>query len=190
MMYHEDLLHFYQTWLDDFTRLVIRMTACHQNITYSHKLTVGSLTFPEQSAVTAIVPRNLYRIINGNTPPVIIPPAPVTGLYAEEFLLIHHPMLEGVLLSECIRLNQRSLANKLTSLFHHYRKSDFHQKLIWLCWYDLMLGTPMTDWLETLKHKSCTEMVAWINDRQAENDVLTRMMDEYAMLSCLDNFAM
>lgn len=188
MMYHEDLLHYYQTWLDDFTCLVIRMTACNQNITYSHKLMVGSLTFPDQSAVTAIVPRNLYRIIHGNTLPFVVPPASATGLYAVAPRLINHPMLEGVLLSECMRLNKSSLVNKLASLFHQYQRTELHQKLVWLCWYDLMLGAPMTDWLERLKHKSRAEMIVWINDRQAENDVLTCMMDEYAMFSSLDNF--
>ncbi|WP_274537343.1 hypothetical protein [Escherichia coli] len=33
---------------------------------------------------------------------------------------VHHPMLEGILLSECERLRQRSLANKLISLFRQF----------------------------------------------------------------------
>ena len=46
----------------------------------------------------------------------------MVNLCTSEHLLVHHPMLEGILLSECERLRQRSLlANKLISLFRQFR---------------------------------------------------------------------
>ncbi|BET61314.1 hypothetical protein YPSE1_07730 [Yersinia pseudotuberculosis] len=88
-------------------------------------------------------------------------------------------MLEGILLSECVRLKQRSLANKLTSLFQQFRGTELRLKLVWLCWYDLMLGNSLADWIENLTLKSGEEVNNWVNDRQTENHRLTSMMDEY-----------
>ena len=63
-------------------------------------------------------------------------------------------MLEGVLLSECERLGQHSLANRLISLFRQFSGTELRLKLVWLCWYDLMIGNSLKDWTENLKRKS------------------------------------
>lgn len=63
-------------------------------------------------------------------------------------------MLEGILLSECERLRQRSLANKLISLFRQFGGTELRLKLVWLCWLDLMTGNSLEDWKENLKRKS------------------------------------
>ena len=75
-----------------------------------------------------------------------------------EHLLVHHPMLEGILLSECERLRQRSLANKLISLFRQFGGTELRLKLVWLCWLDLMTGNCLDDWTENLKRKSEKEL--------------------------------
>ncbi|WP_426099188.1 hypothetical protein [Providencia sp. PROV200] len=59
--------------------------------------------------------------------------------------LRYHPMLEDILLSECMRLGQRSFTNKLISLFNQFNNPELRPKLMWLCWYDLMLGFPSDD---------------------------------------------
>lgn len=92
--------------------------------------------------------------------------------------MAHPPMLEGVLLSECVRLKHRSLTNKLTSLFQQFSGTELRLKLVWLCWYDLMLGNCLADWIQSLKFKTSEEVNNWVNDRQAENHMLTSMMDE------------
>ena len=79
-------------------------------------------------------------------------------------------MLEGILLSECVRLKQRPLANRLISLFRQFSGSELRLKLVWLCWYDLMLGNCLDDWTDNLRFKK---------DKEAENPVLTSLMDEY-----------
>ncbi len=53
------------------------------------------------------------------------------NLCTSEHLLIHHPMLEGILLSECERLKQHSLANKLISLFRQFGGTELRLKLVW-----------------------------------------------------------
>lgn len=62
-------------------------------------------------------------------------------------------MLEGILLSERVRLKQRPLANKLISLFRQFSGSELRLKLVWLCWYDLMLGNSLNDWTDNLRFK-------------------------------------
>lgn len=153
---------------------------CHQNIYHYHILTVGRLNFPGKEAVIAIVPHWLHRIIYGKAAASLsIDDDLNVSLLTQEHLLAHHPMLEGVLLSECIRLKQRSLANKLTSLFQQFRGTELRLKLVWLCWYDLMLGNCLADWVESLKFKTSEEVNSWVNDRQAENHMLTSKIDEY-----------
>ncbi len=92
-------------------------------------------------------------------------------------------MLEGILLSECARLKQYSFANKLISLFQQFNDPEIRPKLVWLCWYDLLLGSPLDDWNHTLKLKSKEQLVEWVIDRQAENGGLTTIMDEYVLFS-------
>ncbi|SPW43121.1 Uncharacterised protein [Escherichia coli] len=57
-------------------------------------------------------PKSLHRLIYGPdkraTPP--LDDDLIVNLCTSEHLLVHHPMLEGILLSECERLRQRSLA--------------------------------------------------------------------------------
>lgn len=182
---YDELLKYYQTWLTDFTRLAVRRGMCHQNIYFSHHLVVDCLFFPEQEPLIAIVPQSLYRLIHGKTEPVLLSVEDDMEMSLEmhEYLLFHHPLLEGVLLSECLRLKQRSLANKLTNLFQQFRGTEIRLKLVWLCWYDLMLGAPLTEWVDTLKFKTKEEMHHWVNARQNENWALTRLMDEYVTFS-------
>ncbi|EOZ3891033.1 hypothetical protein ACQLOM_001245 [Escherichia coli] len=130
--------------------------------------------------VIAIVPQCLHRIIYGRAAaPLTVNEDLSVSLFTQEHLLAHHPMLEGILLSECVRLKQRPLANKLISLFRQFSGSELRLKLVWLCWYDLMLGNCLDDWTDNLRFKKDKEMDIWINDRQAENPALTSMMDEY-----------
>lgn len=81
-------------------------------------------------------------------------------------LLRYQPMLEGVLLSECVRLGQLSFANKLISLFKQFNEPDLRHKVMWLYLYDLMLGFPLDDWLNALKMKTEEQLVEWIIGRQ------------------------
>ena len=62
---YEELYKYYQVWLTDFTKLTVRSGMCHQNIYLHHTLTVGSLKFPGEEEVIAIVPQCLHRIIYG-----------------------------------------------------------------------------------------------------------------------------
>ncbi|AJI95812.1 hypothetical protein BD65_2406 [Yersinia ruckeri] len=178
---YEELHRYYQTWLMDFTKLAVRQGMCHQNIYYTHNLKVGCLKFPGKEPVIAIVPQCLHQIIYGKTSatPLSLEDDLSVSLCTQDHLLVHHPMLEGVLLSECVRLKQRSLANKLISLFRQFSGNELRLKLVWLCWYDLMLGNRLTDWTENLKCSTEEEVNIWIINRQAENSRLTSMMDEY-----------
>ncbi|HDS8777281.1 TPA: hypothetical protein QHV38_002723 [Klebsiella michiganensis] len=177
---YEELYKCYQTWLTDFTKLTVRSGMCHQNIYHHHTLTVGSLKFPGEEEVIAVVPQCLHRIIYGRAAaPLTVNDDLSVSLFTQEHLLAHHPMLEGILLSECVRLKQRPVANKLISLFRQFSGSELRLKLVWLCWYDLMLGNCLDDWTDHLRFKKDKEMDIWVNDRQAENSALTSLMDEY-----------
>lgn len=183
---YEEILKYYQTWLMDFSKLAVRQGMCHQNIYYSHYLMIACLKFPNREPVHAVVPQCLHKIIFGPQLEKSQPPLDDqnVSLSTQEHLLIHHPMLEGVLLSECVRLKQRSLANKLISLFQQFSGTEIRLKFVWLCWYDLMLGNDLTEWIESLKFKSEPEIIVWINNRQAENEALTCAMDEYVTFAC------
>ncbi len=98
---HDFLLQHYQRWLDDFTRLAVRHGLCHPNIRASHQLTIGSLRFTGTGQVTAVVPHALYRLFCGNPPVITVAEDMSTRLDSDTTLLLHHPMLEGILLSEC-----------------------------------------------------------------------------------------
>ena len=132
-----ELLHEnYQKWLTGFTRHAVSWGVCHPNIYYFHNLTPGWVSFNGEKPEIAIVPQSLHRLIYGSdkraTPP--LDDDLVVNLCTSEHLLVHHPMLEGILLSECERLRQRSLANKLISLFRQFGGTELRLKLVWLCW--------------------------------------------------------
>ncbi|WP_230887375.1 hypothetical protein, partial [Escherichia coli] len=153
---YEWLHESYQKWLTGFTRHAVSWGVCHPNIYYFHNLTPGWVSFNGEKPEIAIVPQSLHRLIYGPdkraTPP--LDDDLIVNLCTSEHLLVHHPMLEGILLSECERLRQRSLANKLISLFRQFGGTELRLKLVWLCWLDLMTGNCLDDWTENLKRKS------------------------------------
>lgn len=67
------------------------------------------------------------------------------SLVVDDRLLCYHPMLDGTLLSECMKLGLSSFANKLISLFNPFNNPKLRPKLMWLCWYDLMLDFTLDD---------------------------------------------
>ncbi|APW17092.1 hypothetical protein P7T24_000655 [Salmonella enterica subsp. enterica serovar Muenster] len=180
---HDVLLNSYQRWLSDLTSIAIKNGMCHPHIQFSHGLTLSTLYFPGTGAVTAVVPQSLYRMIYGKTrpDPLSIQRDFLISLDINTELLFTHVGLEGILLSECARLKQNHLASKLRSLLTRVRSSELRQKLIWLCWYDLMMGTPADDWLDILALADDEQITTWLIHRQEENTVLTALMDEYVM---------
>ncbi|HCT3128716.1 TPA: hypothetical protein OT099_004802, partial [Escherichia coli] len=160
-----ELLHeSYQKWLTGFTRHAVSWGVCHPNIHYFHTLTPGWVSFNGEKPEIAIVPRSLHRLIYGpdkRSSPSLDDDL-VVNLCTSEHLLVHHPMLEGILLSECERLKQHSLANKLISLFRQFGGTELRLKLVWLCWLDLMTGNSLDDWTKNLKHKSEKDLEQWI----------------------------
>ncbi|EFH4548108.1 hypothetical protein, partial [Escherichia coli] len=128
-----ELLHeSYQKWLTGFTRHAVSWGVCHPNIHYFHTLTPGWVSFNGEKPEIAIVPRSLHRLIYGpdkRSSPSLDDDL-VVNLCTSEHLLVHHPMLEGILLSECERLKQHSLANKLISLFRQFGGTELRLKLV------------------------------------------------------------
>lgn len=98
----------------------------HPFIKNSYQLTVADIRFPDTDSTPAIVPACLYRLIHGKTlpEPLSLQSDMNVSLIVDDRLLRYHPMLEGILLSECMRLEQRSFANKLISLFNQLNDSD------------------------------------------------------------------
>ncbi|WP_247162459.1 hypothetical protein [Escherichia coli] len=208
-----ELLHEnYQKWLTGFTRHAVSWGVCHPNIYYFHNLTPGWVSFNGEKPEIAIVPQSLHRLIYGpdkrSSPsldddlvvnlctsehllihhPMLegilsLDDDLVVNLCTSEHLLIHHPMLEGILLSECERLKQHSLANKLISLFRQFGGTELRLKLVWLCWLDLMTGNSLDDWTKNLKHKSEKDLEQWIIARQGQSEPLTNLMDQYVLMA-------
>ncbi|EBG5865752.1 hypothetical protein FI246_07835 [Salmonella enterica subsp. enterica] len=178
---HDVLLNTYQRWLSDLTSIAIKNGMCHPNVQSSHGLTISTLYFPATGAVTAVVPQSLYRMIYGKTrpDPLSIQRDFLISLDINTELLFTHAGLEGGLLSECVRLKQNHLASKLRHLLTRVRSRELRQKLIWLCWYDLMMGAPVDDWLDMLALADDVQITTWLIHRQEENTVLTALMDEY-----------
>ncbi|GCG61397.1 Uncharacterised protein [Escherichia coli] len=69
------------------------------------------------------------------------------------------------------------------SLFRQFSGTELRLKLVWLCWYDLMIGNSLKDWTENLKRKSEKELAEWVIERQTENEPLTYLMDQYVLLA-------
>ncbi|QLQ98300.1 hypothetical protein H0910_04265 [Providencia alcalifaciens] len=183
---YEELLSYYQRWLNGYTKLSICQGMCHSLIQNSHYLMVSYIRFSSHEACqVAVIPARLYRLVYGNAYPDKLTEEGDLNLsfHIDERLLRYHPMLEGILLSECARLKQHAFANKLISLFQQFDDPEIRPKLVWLCWYDLLLGSPLDDWNHTLKLKSKEQLVEWVIDRQAENGGLTTIMDEYVLFS-------
>ncbi|ECG8572689.1 hypothetical protein FNI38_10920 [Salmonella enterica subsp. diarizonae] len=183
---HEELLRYYQTWLMDYTKLTVRHGICRPSIFIYHNLTVGRLYFPGKEPVIAIVPQRLQKIIYGKSTEASLLSLDDDlniSLCIQEHLLAHHPMLEGILLSECVRLKQRPLANRLISLFQQFSGTELRLQLVWLCWYDLMLGHSLVDWTESLKFKTPEEVDIWIIGRQTENRALANETGEYVEMA-------
>ncbi len=187
-----ELLHeSYQKWLTGFTRHAVSWGVCHPNIHYFHTLTPGWVSFNGEKPEIAIVPRSLHRLIYGpdkRSSPSLDDDL-VVNLCTSEHLLVHHPMLEGILLSECERLKQHSLANKLISLFRQFGGTELRLKLVWLCWLDLMTGNSLDDWTKNLKHKSEKDLEQWIIARQGQSEPLTNLMDQYVLMAYRTGFA-
>ncbi len=199
----------FQKWLTGFTRHAVSWGVCHPNIYYFHNLTPGWVSFNGEKPEIAIVPQSLHRLIYGPDkrslhrlffgPVELRCPSLdddlVVNLCTSEHLLIHHPMLEGILLSECERLKQHSLANKLISLFRQFGGTELRLKLVWLCWLDLMTGNSLDDWTKNLKHKPETQirkrsrwksekdLEQWIIARQGQSEPLTNLMDQYVLMA-------
>ncbi|EFE2109256.1 TPA: hypothetical protein ODM41_004354, partial [Escherichia coli] len=98
---YEWLHESYQKWLTGFTRHAVSWGVCHPNIYYFHNLTPGWVSFNGEKPEIAIVPQSLHRLIYGPdkraTPP--LDDDLIVNLCTSEHLLVHHPMLEGILLS-------------------------------------------------------------------------------------------
>ncbi|STL54325.1 transposase [Escherichia coli] len=168
-----------------FTRHAVSWGVCHPNIYYFHNLTPGWVSFNGEKPEIAIVPQSLHRLIYGpdkRSSPSLDDDL-VVNLCTSEHLLVHHPMLEGILLSECERLKQHSLANKLISLFRQFGGTELRLKLVWLCWLDLMTGNSLDDWTKNLKHKSEKDLEQWIIARQGQSEPLTNLMDQYVLMA-------
>lgn len=169
--------------LDVLTKLAVEQRMCHPYIKNSHQLMVADICFPDNDSTPAVVSVCLYRLIHGKTlpEPLSVQSDMDVSLEVDNRLLRYHSMLEGILLSECMWLGQRSFDNKLISLFNQFNNPELRPKLMWLCWYDLILGFPLDDWVNTLKVKTEEQLVEWIIGRQMENWGLTRIMDDYVL---------
>ncbi len=146
-----ELLHEnYQKWLTGFTRHAVSWGVCHPNIYYFHNLTPGGCHSMAKTGdchrSPESAPADLWS--DKRSSPSLDDDL-VVNLCTSEHLLVHHPMLEGILLSECERLKQHSLANKLISLFRQFGGTELRLKLVWLCWLDLMTGNSLDDWTKT-----------------------------------------
>nr|WP_282559947.1 hypothetical protein [Providencia rettgeri] len=144
---------------------------------------VANIRFLGTDNVPAVVPVCLYRLTHCKMlpGPLSVETDMDVSLIVDNRLLSYHQILEGILLNEYVRIGQLSFANKLISLFNQFDNPELRPKLMWLCWYDLMLGFPLDDGLNTLKMKTEEQLVKRIIGRQMENWGLTRIMDDYVL---------
>ncbi|MCP1437992.1 hypothetical protein J3D56_001428 [Erwinia persicina] len=64
-----------------------------------------------------------------------------------------------------------------------FSSPEHRHKLVWLCWYDLMIGATLEDWLDNLKRKAPEDLGLWLIGRQEENISLMQIMDEYLLFT-------
>lgn len=63
--------------------------------------------------------------------------------------------MEGVLLGQLCKIEASSLSAR-------FKVREIRHKLIWLCSYNLMLGTSMINWMENLKRMNHEEIYFWL----------------------------
>lgn len=115
-----------------YTKLSICQGMCHLLIQNKHHLIVSYIRFSSHEACqVAVSPACLYRMAYGKVYPDKLTEEEDLNLsfHIDERLLRYHPMLEGILLSECARLKQHSFANKLISLFQQFNDPEIRPKL-------------------------------------------------------------
>ncbi|EOD6327736.1 MULTISPECIES: hypothetical protein [Providencia] len=91
---------------------------------------VAGIRFPDNTSHSLS-----FLLVHGKTLPesLSVQSDMNVSLEVDNRLLRYHPMLEGILLSECMRLGQRSFANKLISLFNQFNNPELRPTLMWLC---------------------------------------------------------
>lgn len=61
---YEELLSYYQRWLNGYTKLSICQEMCHSLIQNSHYLMVSYIRFSSHEACqVAVIPARLYRLV-------------------------------------------------------------------------------------------------------------------------------
>ncbi|AUQ41077.1 secretoglobin family protein [Yersinia ruckeri] len=163
------LLHHYQTWLDDFTRISLWHGLCQQELTQWHRLALTSCHIPEGSVI--VIPQCLLQITHS---PGVEACAIVTKITKQT----DWPLLAGVLLSECYRLKQGTLAEQLQMLFRLYSPA-IRQALTLLCWCELVMGLDMSEWY-TLHLLHPDTVAQWLAAKQKAYEGLTTLIEGYS----------
>ncbi|OVZ79001.1 secretoglobin family protein [Yersinia kristensenii] len=162
------ILNHYQTWLDDFTRISLWHGLCQQALTQWHRLAMTSCLTPEGTVI--VIPQCLLQITHS---PGIDACAIVTKITKQT----DWPLLSGVLLSECYRLEKRTLAEQLQMLFRSHSPA-IRQALTLLCWCELVTGPDMSEWY-TLHLRLPDALNQWLAAKQKAYRGLTTMIEGY-----------
>lgn len=160
------LLHQYQTWLDDFTRVSLCHGLCQQELAHWHRLALTSC--PEGSVI--VIPQCLLQITHS-------PGVDACAIVPKITKQTDWPLLSGVLLSECYRLERGILAEQLQMLFRLHSLAIRHA-LTLLCWCELVMGLEMSEWM-TLHLLPPEALNQWLAAKQKSYGGLTTLTEGY-----------
>lgn len=162
------LLHHYQAWLDDFTRINLWHGLCQQELMQWHRLTMTPCNLPEGHII--VIPRCLLQITHS-------PGVEECTVVPRITKQTDWPLLSGVLLSECYRLEKGMLAEQLQMLFRLH-SPGIRQALTLLCWCELVRGLDMSEWTTLhLLHPDALEQ--WLAAKQKAYQGLTTLTEGY-----------
>ncbi|HEN3334198.1 TPA: secretoglobin family protein [Yersinia enterocolitica] len=129
------ILNHYQTWLDDFTRISLWHGLCQQELTQWHRLAMTSCLTPEGTVI--VIPQCLLQITYS-------PGVDACAVVPKITKQTDWPLLSGVLLNECYRLEKGTLAEQLQMMFRLHAPT-IQQALTLLFWCELVIGSVMSE---------------------------------------------
>ncbi|MBN3049902.1 hypothetical protein H4F45_00005 [Pectobacterium brasiliense] len=174
------LLDKYQSHLDDSAANAIHQGISTRKIHTFHRLSLTAVSLPDQPKAHLIVPAKLMQ--KSRVSRIEAASRAILPVKASRYLR-RYPMLGGILISECDRLQLDELSDSLQRLFDRENEPGIQETLTLLCWSELLNGLSYREWT-SLADKTDRQIQMWISTRLRTQPARRAMIDEYVFFAC------